>query len=358
MNSRHQSLDVLRGMAVLLVIVDHYALVNKSNNPIFDAFGRGVDLFFVLSGFLISGLLFSEYKLTRNIDLKRFWIRRGLKIYPAFYAFILVTTILAFPDRMPAKVFLTETLFLQGYFRHFWVHTWSLAVEEHFYFALPILFLLLIRLSRNRENPFRALPLISVVISAVCFYMRILAARHGAQLGIPTHLRIDALFVGVALGYYAHFDRSSFYDAGKSWVVISGSVFALGLLIMPVFLQLTFAYVAFAFIVAWAANRQSQRSGYIAGLIAFIGCHSYSIYLWHAVVVLWLAWFPARWFRFPAYLVMAIVMGTLMSKLVEIPALRLRDKLFPSIRPRVIVPQQAGPEDSVPARLAAGEGVA
>ena len=113
MNSRHQSPDVLRGMAVLLVIVDHYALVNKSNNPIFDAFGRGVDLFFVLSGFLISGLLFSEYKLTRNIDLKCFWIRRGLKIYPAFYAFILVTTILAFPDRMPARVFLTETLFFR-----------------------------------------------------------------------------------------------------------------------------------------------------------------------------------------------------------------------------------------------------
>ena len=183
--------------------------------------------------------------------------------------------------------------------------------------------------------------------------MRILAACHGAQLGIPTHLRIDALFAGVVLGYYAHFDRSSFYDARKSWVVISGSVFALGLLIMPVFLQLTFAYVAFAFIVAWAANRQSQRSGYIAGLIAFIGCHSYSTCLWHAVVVLWLAWFPARWFRFPAYLVMAIVMGTLMSKLVEIPALRLREKLFPSIRPRVIVPQQARPEDSVPARLMA-----
>jgi len=357
-SSRGQSLDVLRGVAVLLVIVDHYSLVIHSGNPIFSTLGRGVDLFFVLSGFLISGLLFSEYRSTQTLNLKRFWIRRGFKIYPAFYIFVLITTIFAVPSRMPGKVFLSEALFLQGYFRHFWVHTWSLAVEEHFYFALPILFLLLIRLSQNRENPFRALPFISVLISAACFYMRVLAGRHGGQLGIPTHLRIDALFAGVALGYYAHFDHRSFRDAKRSWVLIIGLVFALALLIMPIFLQLTFAYMAFSFIVAWAANREPQRSGYFGRPIAFIGRHSYSIYLWHAVVVLWLAWLPASWFRFPAYAVTAILMGVVMSRLVEFPVLRLREKFFPSIPRQLMVPQQASANGSVPAPLATGEGVA
>ena len=355
MNSRNQSLDLLRGVAVLLVIADHYSLVIKSDNPIFGTLGRGVDLFFVLSGFLISGLLFSEYKSTQTLNLKRFWIRRGLKIYPAFYAFILVTTVFAIPSRMPGKVFLSETLFLQGYFRHFWVHTWSLAVEEHFYFALPLLLLLLIRLSRNRENPFRALPLISILISAGCFYMRILAARNGGQLGIPTHLRVDALFAGVALGYYAYFDRASFRDARKLWVLIVGLLLAFLLLVMPVFLQLTFAYMAFAFIVAWVVNRP-QGSRYVSAPIAFIGRYSYSIYLWHAVVVLWLARFPAKWYRFPAYVCAVIVMGVLMSKLVEFPALRLRERVFPSVRSLNAnpSPEPATPSASVNATVSAG----
>jgi len=310
--------------------VDHYSLVINSKNPIFATFGRGVDLFFVLSGFLISGLLFSEYKSIQELQLKRFWIRRGFKIFPAFYLFILVTTIFALPSRMPVRVLLSEALFLQGYFQPFWVHTWSLAVEEHFYFMLPLLFILMVRLSRGRENPFRALPILSILISAGCLYLRILAARHGGQLGIPTHLRIDALFAGVALGYFWHFDRDSFREAGKFWVLIVAILFSLALLIMPVFLQLTFAYMAFSFIVAWAANRP-ERPGFLGRPIAFIGRHSYSIYLWHAVVVLWLARFPANWFRFPAYVSAVIVMGVLMSKLVEFPALRLREKLFPSV---------------------------
>jgi len=121
MNSRHQSLDVLRGIAVLLVIADHYALVINSKNPMFDTLGRGVDLFFVLSGFLISGLLFSEYKATQKLSLKRFWIRRGFKIYPAFYAFIFVGAAFSLSGAISAKLFLSEALFLQGYFPHFWI---------------------------------------------------------------------------------------------------------------------------------------------------------------------------------------------------------------------------------------------
>jgi len=80
MNSRNQSLDMLRGVAVLLVLGRH-----MDGAGIWSSAGWcGVDLFFVLSGFLISGLLFTEFKKTGTIDVKRFWIRRGFKIYPAF----------------------------------------------------------------------------------------------------------------------------------------------------------------------------------------------------------------------------------------------------------------------------------
>src|ERR1700758_1823216 len=90
-STRNESLDVLRCIAVLLVLGFHF--------PYYALWGRlgwiGVDLFFVLSGFLISGLLFQEYKATESINLLRFLIRRGLKIYPSFYLLIVSAGILS-----------------------------------------------------------------------------------------------------------------------------------------------------------------------------------------------------------------------------------------------------------------------
>src|SRR5215471_3658603 len=89
---RNQSLDALRCIAVLLVLGLHL--------PYYRVWGTlgwiGVDLFFVLSGFLISGLLFQEYKKTGSINFKRFLIRRGLKIYPSFYLLIVAAMIVSF----------------------------------------------------------------------------------------------------------------------------------------------------------------------------------------------------------------------------------------------------------------------
>jgi peptidoglycan/LPS O-acetylase OafA/YrhL len=140
---------------------------------------------------------------------------------------------------------------------------------------------------------------------------------------------MDALFAGVTLGYYAHFTPGSFREAGKSWVLAFGLFFAATFVIMPDVPRLTFAYVAFSFIVAWAVNRPSSRSPLAKGL-SWIGYYSYSIYLWHVVAMLGIEQLPAGWFRFPLYFVAAIALGVLMAKLIEVPALKLRDKVFPS----------------------------
>ena len=87
---RNQSLDVLRCVAILLVLgrhLDYYPLWSKIG-------WIGVDLFFVLSGFLVSGLLFHEFKEHGRINFRRFILRRGLKIWPAFYTYILITAAL------------------------------------------------------------------------------------------------------------------------------------------------------------------------------------------------------------------------------------------------------------------------
>lgn len=331
-NSRSQSLDVLRGVAVLMVVICHCSLVLNYDSVLLGVGNCGVDLFFVLSGFLISGLLFNEFTGSGTIDVKRFWIRRGFKIYPPFYALIVVTAsgFLVLSRRLPREL-LGDVFFLQNYAPHVWMHGWSLAVEEHFYFLLPLLLLAMLRARKSQSNPFRLIPAISVAISVLCLYLRIVAFHRGAdwtQIAFPTHLRIDALFAGVTLGYYAHFDRQSFREAGKTWVLLIGLAFSATLVIMPSVPRLTFAYVAFAFIVAWAANRGPSRSAFTRAL-AGIGYYSYSIYLWHVIAFFELERLPQRWFRFPVYVLSSIILGIVMAKLIEVPALRVRDRWFP-----------------------------
>src|SRR5262249_49948708 len=82
---RNQSLDVLRGIAVSMVLLVHLPLAHGT--PRLLSLGSyGVALFFVLSGFLISGLLYNELQKNGRLDLPRFWIRRGLKIWPSYFA--------------------------------------------------------------------------------------------------------------------------------------------------------------------------------------------------------------------------------------------------------------------------------
>lgn len=94
-------LDVLRGIAIALVLFEHRPNTPKGPPgwidgliaPISAALWTGVDLFFVLSGYLVGGLLISEMAKSGRIDLKRFWIRRGFKIWPSYYLYLAVLAI-------------------------------------------------------------------------------------------------------------------------------------------------------------------------------------------------------------------------------------------------------------------------
>src|SRR5438093_10219232 len=111
---RNESLDVLRCVAILLVLGRHaqyYALWGKIG-------WIGVDLFFVLSGFLISGLLFEDYKAHGTINLRRFVLRRGLKIWPPFIVFLsTIAVIFALGSTaFPRHGFITSVFFVRNYF--------------------------------------------------------------------------------------------------------------------------------------------------------------------------------------------------------------------------------------------------
>ena len=331
----------------------------------------GVDLFFVLSGFLISGLLFSEYKKTENINLRRFFIRRGFKIYPGFWVMLLGSILIAFAfhKHFYGAMWLHEILFVQNYLPGIWRHTWSLAVEEHFYIVLPLFLLAMCRLSKNRTDPFWFIPYAFCILAPATLAMRYFAA----PIRPPTKLRklpgqscfqltceIDSLFFGVVLGYFYHFHNARivgmFQKRANRLVLEASSAMLLGCVFgfapESPFIQsfgLTLVYLGFGGLLmlcltcAGSAHETSSSVSIawqkFSGAFAFVGVYSYSIYLWHIPVQIvgtntlnLLSPLPLSptlltW----VYIAVSIPFGILMARFVEFPVLRLRDRLFPRV---------------------------
>jgi len=331
----------------------------------------GVDLFFVLSGFLISGLLFSEYKKHQCIDFKRFLIRRALKIYPAFYVLIFVTFVYGklFHQTAGRRLqYLSELFYVQNYGQVIWGHTWSLAVEEHFYILLPLFFLLLIRYSRDKSNPFHVIPRAFVILAATCLAIRIVTVRIIPPAHLQdwrwfrwayaaTHSRMDSLFFGVLLGYYHHFRPEVLAELFDSrWKKILSVILLALLLSPPLFfavnsrIMLTVGYpilyVGFGILLLLCLRVRgvfsegvSTKLGVIGTGLAYVGMYSYSVYLWHLPIETWGASFtdrvlhlhPGRLVWIFLYFAVSIAVGIFMSRIIEFPVLRIRDRVFPTM---------------------------
>ncbi len=333
---RNQSLDVLRCVAIMLVLgrhVDRYWLWTRVG-------WIGVDLFFVLSGFLVSGLLFREFQNTGRIDIRRFILRRGFKIWPAFYVYIGVTAILAGLIQahrarpFPVREFAVTSLFLSNYLpsdSRFFDHIWSLAVEEHFYLMLPLVLLVLVLLSRDKR-PFAKIPFIFVLTSFTCLILRVFTQPHGVNYW-TTHTRLDSLFAGVMLSYLFHFKPLWFSRFTGHHALVIGFVCCLPAALLEAdsrsmqTIGLSALYVGFSFLLAWAVVRSPKTAigSSIAKAVAGIGFYSYSIYLWHRLLAFVFSTHPST-VAFWLYVVLAVGTGILMSKLIEIPAMRLREK--------------------------------
>jgi peptidoglycan/LPS O-acetylase OafA/YrhL len=153
---RWPALDGVRGLAILLVMVEHTHLAP------FHGGGLGVDLFFVLSGFLISGLLLAEFQRSGGLDIRRFYYRRALRLLPALLVLVAATIglVLAFDLGEIGRATLAmapKTLFYVANLGRTDVgnasllaHTWSLSIEEQFYLVWPLALLLLLRTRWSR----------------------------------------------------------------------------------------------------------------------------------------------------------------------------------------------------------------
>lgn len=356
-NTRMRGLDVLRGIAVLLVLGHHRYLWQ----PWAKVGWAGVQLFFVLSGFLISGLLFREYQRSGSIDLRRFLIRRGLKIYPPFYLFILLSVLYEARSgiRFTLDQLLAEAFFVQSYHRGVWEHTWSLAVEEHFYILLPVTLWLLARRAHPARRAFEKLPAALVLVMVLTLIARTLTVLSVRPITLavhlmPTHLNLDGLATGVLVSYAYHFHFPRFtatVDRYRVWLACGATIGLLPCLLLwrdnpwMVSVGLTVVNFGFAAMLILALTSKGRAPGalrhvsrWLGGGVAYVGMHSYAIYLWHMAVNEWavvkfrllLNRPPSAGIDFLCYLAGSIVLGVLLTQLVERPSLWIRDRIWPS----------------------------
>lgn len=313
--NRNTSLDAISGVAILLVIIHHVSTDVIPELPqTSGAFGfiywflrnigwSGVDLFFVLSGFLIGGIIFTEIEQTSSINIPRFWLSRGFKIWPSYLMFIITAFIaLHLPwiktsNSLPGTTeFIVHFFFIQNYITFETIQkpwsssigpTWSLAVEEHFYLVLP---LILYAIKSSLKST--VIPLLSSIILLV-LCLRIYNSLSGVSIDSfkLSHFRFDALLTGVLLNHlWRHNHRLIDLIKQKKLVLLlfvfpivslchffsrnSAPMFTVGFSLLTI----SYAVILIISLENWGAFLKDSN---ISNSLANIGRSSYNIYLWH-----------------------------------------------------------------------------
>lgn len=303
-------LDGLRTLAVFAVIAYHLDLSWAPGGLL------GVNLFFVLSGYLITNILQVQWEHSGTLNLKNFWLRRAKRLLPALFvmlAGVMLWTVLFAPERLAAlkseimaAVFYVSNWYLifheVSYFESFgppspFGHLWSLAIEEQFYLFWPLLLGLGFRLLRQRKwiiGGTMAIALISALAMALIY----IPGYDPSRVYYGTDTRAFALLLGAALAMVWPSGRLSAELTGARRLALDGAgIFGLLVVLWMIFRTnqyqpflyqsgLLIFSVAAAVLVAVLAHPASRLSGLFGwGPLCLLGKWSYGIYLWHYPII-------------------------------------------------------------------------
>lgn len=300
---RIAALDGLRAIAVLAVMLYHTGSV-----PLEGGF-LGVDVFFVLSGFLISGILISQWRLHGRIDAADFWLRRARRLAPALLlvlgavavARLVIVQPAAQTWRAPILAALTYTTNWyeiwsdHDYFGQFaspspLVHTWSLAIEEQFYIGFAILLIVILPRLRDRS----VAVLLGVLAGASAVLMAWSAAFNPTWAYYSTLSRVQALLIGGVIGALVEARR---FPKPGGWLRLCGWLGLAGLLalfVAPLRLEtmlrggFSLAALCAALLISGLLGTGLLTKLLSARPLVLLGLISYGVYLWHWPVFLWL----------------------------------------------------------------------
>lgn len=358
MPNRIYGLDIMRAVAIFYVMLSHgyeYSrhLVNAHYYKwlILD----GVGLFFVLSGFLVGGILIREIETSefKFKQLIRFWIHRWLRTLPAYFCVLTFLLIFYYISRghLP-PVWFKYYIFIQNFASPhpiFFSEAWSLSVEECFYVLVPLSFFFLIKLpQQKRWWMLSYLLFILVLITSIRLYK---VEQHdyfadgtfGDQILKVVITRMDSILYGV-LGAWLSIYVPSFFYKFKNTLLIFGLILLIGcnLLFSPFFLtHIQYSLAPFASLCLLPALSQLKKGrGALFQCITFISAISYSLYLCnHMLVQRGIMPYVTKWLHFNLegnvfhnfiawvlFWVFSIALAYALYQLVEKPFMNLRKR--------------------------------
>jgi peptidoglycan/LPS O-acetylase OafA/YrhL len=302
-NDRVAGFDGIRALAVIAVVLTHYgAYASMTDSALLPMVHgtTGVRAFFVLSGFLITGLLLREYRDSGGINYLDFLARRALRIVPLYFLFLSLVTLLFFfgywqtnPKGLPYAWLYAYNFVPPALYAPLLAHTWSLAVEEHFYLLWPIALMLLL----PRRRALVGFTVVCALLSAAAYFVftRWLDLK-GYFFDRWTPVAAFSLLVGCLAALLVNFERTGDRIAAacqsRSYVAIGMMLFLTPTLIYfvpllahrvaPAHLALNLQSAGIAMLLVWLVF--NQRSTVVAGLemapLKYIGKISYGIYIW------------------------------------------------------------------------------
>jgi peptidoglycan/LPS O-acetylase OafA/YrhL len=291
------SLDGLRAVGIILVFVHHLI------TPLPFGGAVGVDIFFVLSGYLITSILLREYDRHGRISLRRFYLRRAARLYPALLTVMVILFVPGLLFAPSIKAYLVENALAATYTTPIalqvsdtaawaWRHTWSLGIEEMFYLLWPVLLIGVLTQKRVRAH---------AVLGVTCIGLILLAAGVALEAaGEPESLllRSGGLFLGCALALRTM--RSSGRAGGwvssskTAWIgasIILGAVVLAsmdGALALPVLLTVLGSTAILAHITSGSHGRLARLLSWAP--LTYTGKISYELYLWHYPLLIISSW--------------------------------------------------------------------
>lgn len=359
-NARIHGLDILRSVAILLVLMMHYTVFvsHQSTFGIFSEIGWvGVDLFFVLSGYLIGNQIFNALKNQQGFSFKQFYYRRLLRTLPNYLAvlsmYFLIHGFSEYETISPLWKFLTFTQNLGLHIGTAFSHAWSLCIEEQFYLVLPVLAITVV----NKKTPvslrtlFGGL-LIAGIILRACLWMYCAQYPYEefkhlfySHIYYASYCRLDELIMGVGIAVWKNFHARTWEDltAKGNWMLLFGligsSMVCYGFAHHHYsFFMTAFGYpllaISFAALTIAALSPNSYFHRMKIPGASTLAVWSYAIYLIHKPISVLVYHALARFGIEPSSLLAVITVmlssigsGYLLYTVVEVPFLRIRDRL-------------------------------
>lgn len=343
-------LDGIRAIAVIMVLSYHLKL------SLFKSGFLGVTVFFVLSGYLITGILISEVEEEGTIDLKNFWLRRIRRLVPAVMSMaVVIIFVSAVVNRViftkGCKDFLASVLGFNNWWQIFnkvsyfeaagvpspFTHCWSLAIETQFYLIYPLILLGIYKLAKSRGEGrakrgllFAGVTLLLALISVILMIVLFDPQKDASRVYYGTDTRAFSLLFGALLAIMWEY-RMVPRRLSASVNMVLGSVSFAALLVMTIAINgsSNFWYRGGQFVgtiltvlmVYAVSGRKTWLSRFLSNpVLKWIGDRSYSLYLWHYPIILLISkGIKASWWITLIEIVLSVVLAELSYRFIETP---------------------------------------